>query len=70
MDFKEALGEDFLKSKKNEGQPGGATVKFARSASAAQGSLVQIPSVDMTLLGRPCCGRHPIYKVDEDEHGC
>ena len=41
------------------GQPGGTTVKCARSASAAQGSLVRIPGVDMAPLGKPCCGRHP-----------
>ena len=53
-----------------QGQHGGAAVKFARSASAARGLLVQIPGADMALLGKPCCGRHPTYKVDEDGHGC
>ena len=24
----------------------------------------------MALLGKPCRGRHPTYKVEEDEHGC
>ena len=52
------------------GWSGGAAVKFARSASAAQCSLVQIPSADMALLVRPFCGRHPTYKVEEDGHGC
>ena len=23
-----------------------------------------------TSLGKPCCGRHPTYKVVEDGHGC
>ena len=51
------------------GQPRGAVVKFARSSSAAQGSLVRIPGVDMAPLGKPCCARHPIYKVEENGHG-
>ena len=37
---------------------------------AAWGSLVRIPSVDMAPLGKPCCGRHPTYKVEEDGHDC
>ena len=52
------------------GQPVGAAVKWARSASAAQGSLVSIPGANMVPLVKPCCGRHPTYKVEEDGHGC
>ena len=52
------------------GWPGGAAVKFACSASAARGSPVWNPGVDMPLLGKPCCGRRPTYKVEEDGHGC
>ena len=52
------------------GWPRGAAVKFTRSTLVAQGSPVQIPGVDMAPLGKPCCGRHPIYKVEEDGHGC
>ena len=52
------------------GRPGGATVKFARSASAARGSLAQIPAADVALLVKPCCGRHPTNEVEEDGHGC
>ena len=52
------------------GQPGGTAVKFTRSASVAQGSLVRIPGVDMAPLGTSCCGRCPTYKVEEDGHGC
>ena len=52
------------------GWPGGAVVKFAHSASAAWGSLVQIPGAEMAPLSKPCCGRRPTYKVEEDGHGC
>ena len=45
-------------------------VMFARSASAAQGSLVHILGVDVAPLGKPCCGRRPTYKVEKDGHGC
>ena len=52
------------------GRPSGAAVKFAHSASGAQGSLVQILCADMAPLDKPCCGRRPICKVEEDGHGC
>ena len=52
------------------GRPGGAVVKFARSALAAQGLPARIPGVDMAPLDKPCCGRRPTYKVEEDGHGC
>ena len=52
------------------GPPGGTVVKCAHSASVAQGLPVQIPDVDMAPFIRPCCGRRPTYKVEEDGHGC
>ena len=52
------------------GLPGGAAAKFTPSTSVAQGSLVQILGVDMAPLVKPCCGRGPTYKVEEDGHGC
>ena len=59
-----------LKTVSIRGQPGGTAVKFAHSASAAWGSPVQILGAGMALLGTPCCGRRPTYKVEEDGHGC
>ena len=59
-----------LKKIKKRGRPSGAAVKCAHSASAARGSLVRIPGVDMAPFGKPCCGRHPTYKVEEDGHQC
>ena len=47
------------------GQPSGIAVKFV----AAQALPVQIPGADMALLVKPCCRRHPTYKVEEDGHG-
>ena len=44
-------------------------VKFSHSALAAWGSPVQIPRADVALLEKPCCGRRPTYKVEEDGHG-
>ena len=47
---------------------GGAAVKFARSAPVARSSLVRIPGADMAPHATPCCGRRPMYKVEEDGH--
>ena len=57
-------------AKKGLGGADGTVVKCAHSVSVAQGLPVQIPGTDMALLGKPCCGRRPSYKVEEDGHGC
>ena len=59
-----------VKNSSSRGWPGGAVAKFARSALAARGSPVQILGADMALLGMPCCGRRPTYKVEKDGHVC
>ena len=58
------------KNTKFWGWPGGAVVRFTRSTLMAWGSPVQILGVDMAPLVKPCCGRCPTYKVEEDRHGC
>ena len=54
----------------HRGRPAGAAVKCASSALAAQGLLVRFLGADMAPLVKPCCGRRPTYKVEEDGHGC
>ena len=70
MNLKTKGRTTLLKETLDRGQPGVAAVKFTHSALAARGSLVRIPGADMTLLGMPCCGRHPTYKGEEDGHRC
>ena len=48
----------------DRGQPGGTVVKFALPLLGSAGFAgSEIPGVDMALLGTPCCGRRPTYKV-------
>ena len=58
------------KTSASRGWPFGTVVKFACSTSMAWGSPVRIPGVDMALLVKPCCGRCPTHKVEEDGQGC
>ena len=67
--FKPSHSRSLIENK-SQGQPGGAAIKCACSASAAWGSQVRVPGADMALLGNPCCCRCPTYKVEEDGHGC
>ena len=69
--FTKKRGQEIANKRKEErDRASGAVIKFAHSASAAWGSLVQIPGAGMALLGKPCCGRRPTSKVEEDGHGC
>ena len=62
---------DFIKlESRPRGQPGGVVVKFTCSASAAQGSRVQIPGTDLYPAHQATLWQHPIYKVEKDQHGC
>ena len=54
----------------SRGWPAGSEVKRTRSALVAWGLSVRIPGADMAPLDKPCCSRHPAYKVEEDGHGC
>ena len=48
--------------------PGGMVVKFTCSALVAWASLVW--AWTYTLLIKPCCGRRPTCKIEEDGQGC
>ena len=45
-------------------------VKCIHSDLVAWGLQVQNPGMDMAPLNKPCCGRCPTYKVEEDGPGC
>ena len=45
-----------------QGWPSGVVVKFAHSASAAQGSQVWIPGVALDTAHQPCCDSIPHTK--------
>ena len=45
-------------------------VKFTCSALVAWGSPVPILGADTAPLVKPCSGRHPPCKIEEDGHGC
>ena len=52
------------------GQPGGIVVKFAHSASVAQGSQVWILGADLHTTHQAVLWWHPTYKIEEYWHRC
>ena len=52
------------------GTGAGLVVQGLSSHVPAREAQVRIPFSDMALVGKPCCGRRPTYKVEEDGHGC
>ena len=64
------LSASRLKKDCEWGRPGGAVVKFMCSASAARGSQVQIPDVDLHTTHQAKLWWHPTYKVEGDWHRC
>ena len=53
------------------GQPGGTALKCTCSASRGPGFATSDPGCGHgTARQKPCCGRRPMYKVEEDGHGC
>ena len=59
----------FIINNNSWGWPNGKVVKFARSASATQGSQIRILGMALALLIKPCCGGVP-HKIEEDCHRC
>ena len=60
----------FLKRSFKRSWPGGTAVKFALSALAARGLLVQILGVDLHTAYQAMLWWHSTYKGEEDGHGC
>ena len=52
------------------GQPRGIDIKFMHSSSAARGSWIQIPGMDLHTTHQAMLRQCPTYKTEEDWHGC
>ena len=66
------MTEKVKTNRKSEGRdwPNGVVVKFAHSTSAAQGSQVQIPGVDLCTAFQAILWWHTIYRIEENYHRC
>ena len=52
---------EMAKTRKRQGRPGAVAVKFARSASVARGSWVQILGMDLRDIYQAILWQHPTY---------
>ena len=52
------------------GRPAGVVVQFSCSASAARGSQVWIPGIDLHTTHQAMLWQCPSYKTEEDWHRC
>ena len=52
------------------GQAGGVAVKFEHSTLVAWGLRFGSWVWTYAPLAKPCCGKRPTYKMEEDGHGC
>ena len=67
---RQVFGGFFLKKKGTWGGAGGAEAKFAGSALAARVPGAGARVWTYAPFIKPCCGRRPTCKVEEDGHRC
>ena len=61
-----------IKEKQQGGQPGGTAQRLSLHAPLKRPRVGWFRSwvLNYPPLVKPCCGRRPTYKVEEDGHGC
>ena len=60
----------YFKKNYDWGRPGRVGLRFTCSASAAWGSLVEIPSVNIHTTYQAMLQWCPTYKIEDDWHRC
>ena len=63
-------GKKNSKKRESRRRPSGIVGKFTCSTSAAQGSWVQTPGMDLYTAHQAMLWWHPTYKMEEDWHRC